>query len=143
MNTNHNGHTLRNLTNRVMAVIDDAEHARAAVETLERAGVPERELAALSGTEGAREIDAEGTYGGGVKHALRALQGLTSKAITFGATKRSSPGGTSSSMSRCTDARSVTQSCRFSAATAHISSTPMGRGPSRAWPRDEGVTCAC
>ena len=77
MNTNHNGHTLRNLTNRVMAVIDDAEHARAAVETLERAGVPERELAALSGTEGAREIDAEGTYGGGVKHALRALQGLT------------------------------------------------------------------
>ena len=77
MNTNHNGHTLRNLTNRVMAVIDDAEHARAAVETLERAGVPERELAALSGTEGAREIDADGTYGGGVKHALRALQGLT------------------------------------------------------------------
>ena len=77
MNTNHNGHTLRNLTNRVMAVIDDAEHARAAVETLERAGVPERELAALSGTAGAREIDSEGTYSGGVKHALRALQRLT------------------------------------------------------------------
>ena len=77
MKTNHNGHTLLNLTNRVMAVIDDAEHAQAAVETLERAGVPERELAALSGTEGARDIDAEGTYGGGVKHALRALQRLT------------------------------------------------------------------
>jgi len=77
MNTNHNGHTLRNLTNRVMAVIDDAEHARAAVDTLERAGVPERELAALSGADGAREIDAEGIYGGGVKHALRALQRLT------------------------------------------------------------------
>jgi len=60
MNTNHNGHTLRNLTNRVMAVIDDAEHARAAVETLERAGVPERELAALSGTEGARESTLRG-----------------------------------------------------------------------------------
>ena len=39
-------------TNRVMAVIDDAEHAQAAVEALERAGVPEREFAALSGAEG-------------------------------------------------------------------------------------------
>ena len=77
MKTNHNGHTLRNLTNRVMAVIDDAEHAQAAVETLERAGVPERELAALSGTEGAREIDADGVHSGGVKQALRALQRLT------------------------------------------------------------------
>ena len=77
MKTNHNGHTLRNLTNRVMAVIDDAESAQAAVETLERAGVPERELAALSGAEGAREIDSEGTHSGGVKHALRALQSLT------------------------------------------------------------------
>lgn len=77
MKTNHNGHTLRNLTNRVMAVIDDAESAQAAVETLERAGVPERELAALSGAEGAREIDCEGTHSGGVKHALRALQSLT------------------------------------------------------------------
>ena len=77
MKTNHNGHTLRTLTNRVMAVIDDVEHAQAAVETLERAGVPERELATLSGTEGARAIDAEGTYSGGVKHALRALQRLT------------------------------------------------------------------
>jgi hypothetical protein len=77
MKTNHNGHTLRNLTNRVMAVIDDAEHAQAAVDTLERAGVPERELAALSGAEGTREIDSEGAYSGGVKHALRALQRLT------------------------------------------------------------------
>lgn len=73
MKTNHNGHALRNLTNRVMAVIDDAESAQAAVETLERAGVPERELAALSGAEGAREIDSEGrTHSGGVKHVLRA-----------------------------------------------------------------------
>jgi hypothetical protein len=77
MKTNHNGHTLRNLTNRVMAVIDDAEHAQAAVDTLERAGVPERELTALSGTDGAREIDSKGTYSRGVKHALRALQRLT------------------------------------------------------------------
>lgn len=77
MKTNHNGHTLRNLTNRVMAVIDDAENAQAAVETLERAGVPEHELAALSGPDGAREIDSEGTHSGGVKHALRALQRLT------------------------------------------------------------------
>jgi hypothetical protein len=77
MKTNHNGHTLRNLTNRVMAVIDDAENAQAAVETLERAGVPERELAALSGTEGAREIDADGVHSGGVKQVLRALQRLT------------------------------------------------------------------
>jgi hypothetical protein len=77
MTTNHNGHTLWNLTNRVMAVIDDAKKAHAAVETLERAGVPEHELAALSGTEGVREIDAHGVHGGGVKHALRALQRLT------------------------------------------------------------------
>jgi len=77
MKTNHNGHALLNLTNRVMAVIDDAEHAQAAIETLERAGVPEHERAALSGTEGARDVDAEGTHSGGVKHALRALQRLT------------------------------------------------------------------
>ncbi len=77
MKTNHNGHRLRNLTNRVMAVIDDAENAQAAAETLERAGVPERALAALSGTDGAREIDSEGTSSGGVKYALRALQSLT------------------------------------------------------------------
>ena len=76
MKTNHTA-TLRNLTNRVMAVIDDAEHAQAAVETLERAGVPERELATLSGTEGAQAIDADGTYSGGIKHALRTLQRLT------------------------------------------------------------------
>ncbi len=77
MKTNHNGHAVLNLTNRVMAVIDDAAQAQAAVETLERAGVPEHERAALSGTEGARDIDAEGTHSGGVKHALRALQRLT------------------------------------------------------------------
>ena len=77
MNTNHNEHTLWNLTNRVMAVIDDADHAQAVVETLERAGIPERELAALSGTEGTRRIDADGVHSGGVTHALRALQGLT------------------------------------------------------------------
>lgn len=77
MKTNRNRHTLRNLTNRVMAVIDDAERARAAVETLERAGVPERGLAALSGADGAREIDADGVRSGGVTHLLRVLQRLT------------------------------------------------------------------
>jgi len=77
MKTNHNGHSLRNLTNRVMAVIDDAEEAQTAVERLELAGMPERGLAALSGTEGVREIDADGVHSGGVKHALRALQRLT------------------------------------------------------------------
>jgi ribosome-associated protein len=40
MTTNPNGHTVWNLTNRVMAVIDDAGKAQAAVDTLERAGVP-------------------------------------------------------------------------------------------------------
>lgn len=79
MNTNHNGHTLRNLTNRVMAVIDDPSRAQAAVETLERAGVPERQVATLSGTEGARELDAEGVHGGGVKQVLRAVQRLTAE----------------------------------------------------------------
>jgi hypothetical protein len=77
MTTNHNGHIVWNLTNRVMAVIDDEMEAQVAVETLERAGVPERELAAHSGAEGAREIDADGLHGGGIKQALRALQRLT------------------------------------------------------------------
>ena len=77
MNTKHNGHALRNLTNRVMAVIDDAGNAQAAVETLERAGIEERELADLSGVEGIRQIDSEGVHSGGVKHLLRALQHLS------------------------------------------------------------------
>ena len=74
MNTNQNGHTLRNLTNRVIAVIDDPRRTQAAVETLERAGVADRDLATFSGEEGARQIDAEGVYSGGVKHVLRGLQ---------------------------------------------------------------------
>ena len=77
MNTNQNGHTLRNLTNRVIAVIDDPRQTQAAVETLERAGVADRDLATFSGEEGARQIDAEGVYSGGVKHILRGLQRLT------------------------------------------------------------------
>lgn len=35
----------RNLTNRVVALIDDERNTQAAVETLERAGVADRELA--------------------------------------------------------------------------------------------------
>ena len=49
MKTNQNGHTLRNLTNRVIAVIDDPRQTQAAVETLERAGVADRDLATFSG----------------------------------------------------------------------------------------------
>lgn len=79
MTTNMHGHTVWNLTNRVMAVIDDAGKASAAVDTLERAGVSEHALAALSGAEGIREIDADGIHGGTVKHALRALQGMTTE----------------------------------------------------------------
>jgi hypothetical protein len=77
MKTNHNGHTLRNLTNRVLAVIDDAQHADAAVDTLERAGIAEQELATLTGVEGAREIDAAGVHSGPMTHVLRALQSVT------------------------------------------------------------------
>ncbi len=79
MTTNPNGHTVWNLTNRVMAVLDDAEKAQAAVATLERAGVPEHELAAMSGTDGLREIDADGIHGGGAKQVLRALQRVTTE----------------------------------------------------------------
>lgn len=43
---------LRNLTNRVMAVIDDEQNMQAAVETLERAGIAGRELATFEGKEG-------------------------------------------------------------------------------------------
>ena len=77
MKTNQNGHTLRNLTNRVIAVIDDPRQTQAAVETLERAGVADRDLATFSGEGGARQIDAEGVYSGGVKHILRGLQRFT------------------------------------------------------------------
>jgi hypothetical protein len=51
MKTNENGRTLRNLTNRVIAVIDDPRHTQAAVETLERAGIADRDLATFSGEE--------------------------------------------------------------------------------------------
>ena len=77
MNTNQNGHTLRHLTNRVIAVIDDPRQTQAAVETLERAGVADRDLATFSGENGARQIDAEGVYSGGVTHILRGLQRFT------------------------------------------------------------------
>ena len=77
MNTNQNGHTLRNLTNRVIAVIDDPRQTQAAIETLERVGIADRNLATFSGEEGARQIDAEGVHSGGVKHVLRALQRWT------------------------------------------------------------------
>ncbi|MEQ1869476.1 MAG: hypothetical protein ABL961_05575 [Vicinamibacterales bacterium] len=79
MTTNTHGHTVWNLTNRVMAVIDDAGKAQAAVDSLERAGVPEHELAALSGAEGIHEIDADGSHGAAVKQALRALQSVTTE----------------------------------------------------------------
>lgn len=79
MTTNPNGHMIWNLTNRVMAVIDDAGKAQAAVDTLERAGVAEHELAALSGAEGIREIDADGIRGGSLKRVLRALQRVTTE----------------------------------------------------------------
>ena len=77
MKTNHNGHALRNLTNRVMAVIDDERKTQAAVETLERAGIADRELATFQGEEGVRQVDAEGVHSGGVKHVLRGLQRVT------------------------------------------------------------------
>ena len=77
MRTTHHGHDLRSLTNRVIAVIDDAGNAHAAVETLERFGVPQAELADLSGPEGLQQVDAEGARSGGLIHALRMLQGLS------------------------------------------------------------------
>jgi hypothetical protein len=51
MKTNQNGHTLRNLTNRVIAVIDDPRQTQAAIATLERAGIGDGDLAAFSGEE--------------------------------------------------------------------------------------------
>ncbi len=77
MNTTHEGHELRSLTNRIIAVIDDAGNAHAAVETLERVGIPERELADLSGPDALLAVDAEGARSGGLIHALRALQRLS------------------------------------------------------------------
>lgn len=79
MKTNHNGHALQNLTNRVMAVIDDERQTLAAVETLERAGIADREPATFAGEEGLRELDAEGVHSRGVKHFLRGLQRWTTE----------------------------------------------------------------
>ena len=79
MKTNHNGHALRNLTNRVMAVIDDARNTLAAVETLEQAGIADRELATFEGKEGLRQVDADGVHSGGVTHVLRSLQRWTAE----------------------------------------------------------------
>ena len=56
MKTNQNRHTLRHLTNRVIGVIDDPRHTQAAVETLERAGIADRDLATFSGEAGARQV---------------------------------------------------------------------------------------
>ena len=77
MNTNHNGRALRNLTNRVMAVIDDEDDTQAAVETLERAGIEDRALATFEGEEGMRQVDAEGVHSGRITHILRGLQRWT------------------------------------------------------------------
>ena len=90
MKTNQNGHTLRNLTNRVIAVIDDPRQTQAAIETLERAGVRRRDLAAFSGEEGARQIDAEGVHSGGVTHVLRGLQRWTVEGAHLRHTRRNS-----------------------------------------------------
>ena len=77
MKTNQSGHALRNLANRVIAVIDDPQQTQAAIATLERTGIEDRDLAAFSGEEGARQIDAEGAYSGGVTHVVRGLQRWT------------------------------------------------------------------
>ena len=77
MKTNQYGHALRNLTNRVIAVIDDPRQTQAAIDTLKRAGIADSDLAAFSGKEGAQHIDAEGVYSHGVTHMLRGLQRWT------------------------------------------------------------------
>jgi hypothetical protein len=77
MTTNQNGHTLLNLTNRVIAVIDDPRQTQAVLDRLERAGIADRDLATFSGEEGARQIDAEGIHSGGVTHVLRRLRRWT------------------------------------------------------------------
>src|SRR5512134_3711207 len=79
MKTHRNGHALRNLTNRVMAVIDDEQDTQAAVETLERAGFADRELATFEGQEGVRQVDADGVHSAGVKQVLRGLQRWTTE----------------------------------------------------------------
>jgi hypothetical protein len=77
MTTNQNRHALRNLRNRIIAVIDDPRHTQAAIETLEQAGIGDADLATFSGDEGARQIDAEGVHSAGMTHVLRALQRWT------------------------------------------------------------------
>jgi hypothetical protein len=79
MKTNHNGHALRNLTNRVMAVIDDRRSTLAAVETLARAGIADGELATFEGEGGMRQIDADGVHSGAITHVLRSLQRWTAE----------------------------------------------------------------
>jgi hypothetical protein len=58
-------------------VIDDPRQTQAAIARLARAGIGDGDLAAFSGEEGARQIDADGIYSGRVTHMLRGLQRLT------------------------------------------------------------------
>jgi hypothetical protein len=55
MKTKHNEHALRNLTNRVIAVIDDPRQTQAALATLERAGIGDQDTWRLSSGRKARD----------------------------------------------------------------------------------------
>ena len=94
-----------------MGVVDDEDNAQAAVETLERAGVADQDPATFGGEERLRQVDAEGVHGGGVTHNWRSLQRWTVEGHHCRRTRRRSPAVITSSMSVCTGAGSLKQSC--------------------------------
>lgn len=143
MKTNQNGHTLRNLTNRVIAVIDDPRQTQAAIATLERAGIGDGDLAAFSGEAGARQIDAEGAHSGGVTHLLRRLQRWTVEGAHLRTYQAAVTQGHLVVDVHIHGAETRTRSPRFCARTGRISSTPTGSGQSKASPLDEETACAC
>lgn len=72
----HDDHSqpLLNLTNRVLAVVDDSISAEEVLNELAAAGVHPAHLTALSGDRGLHWIDAEGAHGGRLARIVRGFQ---------------------------------------------------------------------
>jgi hypothetical protein len=69
-------HTLSDLTDHLLAVIDDPTLLTAAVNALLRAGSAAGDVVVLSGHRGLDVVDANGDHSGRLKRVLRTLQHL-------------------------------------------------------------------
>lgn len=73
-NDNNRPEPLVHMTNRILAVVDDAESAREVLDAMVAIGLADEQLAALSGDAGATWIDADGLHGGRLARLVRGLQ---------------------------------------------------------------------